>query len=694
MTVRPLIDVVDVLPLSDNTLVILFADDALKRFDVSPFLRRDGTVFEALRDPATFAAAYVALGTVAWPGNVDLDPELLYEKGSDIESMEGTKLTEEEGARLLRMLLRSPSRKGLEALIFYFESRQSPGSPADEPNRQTLEELRQAAQNAQAQVVEGAPGARLGDEWIRAHVVPVCEALRTNPSLAVSSTEVRALLDADFERALANSQPSAKAYEQPVELVNISPKGLLLTVAGEQLHLSHDDFPFFTKATLEQICQVTQPRPGWLHWASLDVDISVESIRAPEKFPLCSQVAAQGQPPPASPELLLLDTVALLAGDGDLVSQGAVGVVVELLDGTMVLVEFAGLDGAAYATTVVDRAHLLRLHHGDPEAPSAGEREHKERLAEAKFQAKRESVISTLANAFQQSLTVALPGQIRTPADQVLHPSMLVLRDSVPVVAVEVDDMDCSDFESVDLLEGCKSVDSLLYILLVGVRPRRALLFSRTSSGWGCTKLIGPAASIELPALDFQMALADVYARPAAATGCLEADPDTWLHTPEMEAARARNVWWSEGLNISYYELFKLARQAGRDAALEHARAGRSIAYQAANGELKHYDVDNPFPLLLEKLRADPVYAVGMFEEFWQLHLANDPSSRPLRQYFLKVLRLSKPDLSAVITDEVAGEGWKRSQLARMIMDPGKAKQMSLRRLVGKSAAPQQTGDD
>jgi hypothetical protein len=130
-----LIDVVDVLPLSDNTLVILFEDDTLKRFDVSPFLRRDGTVFEALRDHPTFATAYVALGTVAWPGNVDLDPELLYEKGTDIESLEGTQLTAAEGERLLRMLLRSPSKKGLDALILYFESRQPPDASADSPDK-------------------------------------------------------------------------------------------------------------------------------------------------------------------------------------------------------------------------------------------------------------------------------------------------------------------------------------------------------------------------------------------------------------------------------------------------------------------------------------------------------------------------------------------------------------------------------
>lgn len=150
MTVSPLIDVVEGVPLSGHTLVILFEDDTLKRFDVAPYLK-DGTVFEALRDPDHFAAAYVALGTVCWPGNIDLDPELLYERGSAIESLEGTLLTEAEGERLLRMLLRSPSRKGLPALILYYESRQLPNAPPDNQDRQTLEEMQQVAKEHQAQ---------------------------------------------------------------------------------------------------------------------------------------------------------------------------------------------------------------------------------------------------------------------------------------------------------------------------------------------------------------------------------------------------------------------------------------------------------------------------------------------------------------------------------------------------------------
>jgi Protein of unknown function (DUF2442) len=41
----------------------------------------DGTVFAPLRDPAFFAQVYVddEAGTIAWPNDVDLDPDTLYE---------------------------------------------------------------------------------------------------------------------------------------------------------------------------------------------------------------------------------------------------------------------------------------------------------------------------------------------------------------------------------------------------------------------------------------------------------------------------------------------------------------------------------------------------------------------------------------------------------------------------------------
>lgn len=123
MTTRPLIDVIGVVPLDNYKLLILFENDELKLFDCTRFLR-DDTVFEPIKDPAKFAEAHVALGSVAWPSRVDLDPELLYEQGVAVESLASVRLSALQEELLLAMLLESPTWQGGKALTLLYESRQ------------------------------------------------------------------------------------------------------------------------------------------------------------------------------------------------------------------------------------------------------------------------------------------------------------------------------------------------------------------------------------------------------------------------------------------------------------------------------------------------------------------------------------------------------------------------------------------
>ena len=55
------------------------------------------------------------------------------------------------------------------------------------------------------------------------------------------------------------------------------------------LLLRFEHFPWFRKATVEQIMQVEWPAPDHLYWPLLDVDLSVASIRDPSAFPLVSR---------------------------------------------------------------------------------------------------------------------------------------------------------------------------------------------------------------------------------------------------------------------------------------------------------------------------------------------------------------------------------------------------------------------
>jgi len=73
------------------------------------------------------------------------------------------------------------------------------------------------------------------------------------------------------------------------EVTNISPHGFWLLLDGRELFLPFEEFPWFMQATVGAIVRVEQPHPGHLHWPDLDVDLSVDSIEHPERYPLQSK---------------------------------------------------------------------------------------------------------------------------------------------------------------------------------------------------------------------------------------------------------------------------------------------------------------------------------------------------------------------------------------------------------------------
>lgn len=88
------------------------------------------------------------------------------------------------------------------------------------------------------------------------------------------------------------------------EVTHVSRHGFWLLLGKEELLLPFSEFPWFRQATIEQLTTIEWPTPEHLYWPLLDVDLSVESIRNPEKFPLISAVSAdtalQGDAPQAA----------------------------------------------------------------------------------------------------------------------------------------------------------------------------------------------------------------------------------------------------------------------------------------------------------------------------------------------------------------------------------------------------------
>jgi hypothetical protein len=74
------------------------------------------------------------------------------------------------------------------------------------------------------------------------------------------------------------------------EVTNVSAHGLWLLIDERELFLAFRDFPWFADATIHALTNVERPSAHHLHWPALDVDLAVESLTAPERYPLVSRV--------------------------------------------------------------------------------------------------------------------------------------------------------------------------------------------------------------------------------------------------------------------------------------------------------------------------------------------------------------------------------------------------------------------
>ena len=71
-----------------------------------------------------------------------------------------------------------------------------------------------------------------------------------------------------------------------VEVTGISAHGVGLLAGEEEIFLSYRDFPWFKDVSVGEIPNVQQSIPGHFYWSDLDVDLGMETIRHPDRFPL------------------------------------------------------------------------------------------------------------------------------------------------------------------------------------------------------------------------------------------------------------------------------------------------------------------------------------------------------------------------------------------------------------------------
>ena len=85
------------------------------------------------------------------------------------------------------------------------------------------------------------------------------------------------------------SSPPLGKSTSPAEITNISNNGVWLLSGNRELFMSYDDFPWFKDVPVGEILKVEEPTLGHFYWPDLDVDIGIETIEHPERFPLKSK---------------------------------------------------------------------------------------------------------------------------------------------------------------------------------------------------------------------------------------------------------------------------------------------------------------------------------------------------------------------------------------------------------------------
>lgn len=77
-----------------------------------------------------------------------------------------------------------------------------------------------------------------------------------------------------------------RGIDTSASVENITPFGIWLYVRGREYFLSYKDYPYFKEQRLSDIQNVKLLHGCHLYWPELDVDLEIDNLENPEKYPL------------------------------------------------------------------------------------------------------------------------------------------------------------------------------------------------------------------------------------------------------------------------------------------------------------------------------------------------------------------------------------------------------------------------
>ena len=80
-------------------------------------------------------------------------------------------------------------------------------------------------------------------------------------------------------------QPKKKMKEiNPI--IAINQEGIVISFKGQDYFLSYNRVPWMKNATINEVLDVRMSGNNAIEWPKLDVDLEVDSLRHPERYPL------------------------------------------------------------------------------------------------------------------------------------------------------------------------------------------------------------------------------------------------------------------------------------------------------------------------------------------------------------------------------------------------------------------------
>lgn len=70
------------------------------------------------------------------------------------------------------------------------------------------------------------------------------------------------------------------------DVLMINDRGIMISVQGQDYFLSYNRVPWMKDATISEVLDVRMSGNNAIEWPRLDVDLEVDSLRHPERYPL------------------------------------------------------------------------------------------------------------------------------------------------------------------------------------------------------------------------------------------------------------------------------------------------------------------------------------------------------------------------------------------------------------------------